>query len=119
MREGYEWSQIEDLDYHIGYGSGIHNFKNFVLRADEKYRARPLLGLGNVLLIVARYRDAQGLAEAQIKALDNIESVVRAYEEALPKVQQLIGEGKTAEEIDDVVKVDDAPALEALGVLQK
>ena len=37
----------------------------------------------------------------------------------LPEVQQLIGEGKTAQEIDDVVKVDDVPALEGLELLQK
>jgi hypothetical protein len=119
LRRGHPWSKTEDLEFHLGYGSGIHNFKNFVLRADEEYRARTLLGLSKVLLIVARYRAAAGLAEEQISALDAIESVVRAYEEALPRVQQLIGQGKTALEIDTAVKVDDAPALQGLETLRK
>ncbi len=119
LREGHEWSKIEDLEFHIGYGSGIHNFKNFVLRADEKYRAQASLGLSKVLLIVARYRDSSGLTQAQIKALDAIESVVRSYEESLHKVRELIGEGKTAREIDALVKVDDGPALQGLATLRE
>ncbi|MBC8871218.1 MAG: hypothetical protein H8E44_17465 [Planctomycetes bacterium] len=119
LRNGHRWSKIENLDFHIGYGSGIHNFKNFVLRADEEYRARAALGLSNVLLIVARYRASEGLTKTQAKALDDIESVVRAYEEALATVQELIGEGKTAQEIDAVVKVDDTPALNGLATLRE
>ena len=119
LREEHRWNRIEDLDFHIGYGSGIHNFKNFVLRADEEYRAKAVLGLSNVLLIVARYRASEGLTETQAKALDDIESVVRAYEEALVTVQELIGEGKTAQETDAVVKVDDAPALNGLATLRE
>jgi len=119
LREGYEWSDLENLDYHVGYGSGIHNFKNFVLRADEKYRARAMVGLSNVLLIVARYRAFNGLEKNEVDALDAIESVVRAYETALPKVQTLVGEGKTAQEIDAVVNVDDRPALKGLETLRR
>ena len=28
LRGSHEWNEIENLDFHIGYGSGIHNFKN-------------------------------------------------------------------------------------------
>jgi hypothetical protein len=118
LRKGQKWSEIEDLDFHIGYGGGIHSFKNFVLRADEKYRARASAGLSKVLLILARYRSGQGLEKAELEAIDEIESVVRHYEEALEEVQELIGQGKTASEIDAVVKVDDAPALRGLEKLR-
>ncbi len=119
LRAGHQWNNIENLDFHIGYGSGIHNFKNFVLRADEKYLARARSGLSSVLLIVSRYRETKGLTKDQETSLGNIESVVRAYEQALPKVQDLVGQGKTAKEIDAVVKVNDKPALEGLVVLRK
>jgi methyl-accepting chemotaxis protein len=119
LRVKHTWTKIEDLDFHIGYGTGIHNFKNFVLRADEKYRARATLGLSKVLLIVARFRSTDSLSDDQTKALDQIERVVRAYEVAIPKVQELVGEGKTAAEIDAAVKVDDAPGLAALSTLRK
>lgn len=119
LRARHSWSEIQNLEFHIGYGSGIHNFKNFVLRADEQYHARSTLGLSNALLVVARYRTSEGLTKAQLDALDKIESVMRAYEVALLKVHELIGEGKTAQQIDEVVKVNDAPALEGLATLRK
>jgi len=119
LREAHLWNDMQQLDFHMGYGSGIHNFKNFVLRADEKYRARALVGLSRVLFIVTRNREAPNLNEQQLSSLDGIESVVRAYETALPKVQVLVGEGKTAQEIDEVVKVDDTPALESMALLRK
>lgn len=119
LRKGRQYSKIEDLDFHIGYGGGIHNFKNFVLRADEQYGARAASGLSNVLLVVARYRASEGLTQSQAKALDDIESVVRSYEEALAAVHKLIGQGLTAQEIDAAVKVDDTPALKGLATLRK
>jgi methyl-accepting chemotaxis protein len=118
LREQHEWNKVQNLEFHIGYGTGIHNFKNFVLRADEKYRARATLGLSKVLLIVARFRSDESVTESQTESLDQIEQVVRAYEEALPKVQSLVGEGKTAIEIDQAVKVDDGPALKGLAELR-
>lgn len=119
LRAGHQWNNIENLDFHIGYGSGIHNFKNFILRADEKYLVRARSGLSSVLLIVSQYRETKGLTKTQETSLGNIESVVRAYEQALPKVQDLVGKGKTAKEIDVVVKVNDKPAVDGLLTLRK
>ena len=118
LRDRHEWNNVENLEFHIGYGTGIHNFKNFVLRADERYRAPATLGLSKVLLIGARFRASDKVTASQTESLDKIEKVVRAYEEALPKVQELVGEGKTASEIDNSVKVDDGPALKALAALR-
>lgn len=117
LRKEHNWSKIQDLEFQLGYGSGIHSFKNFILRADEQYRAKATFGLSNVLLIIARYRATEDLAKSQLEALDKIEAVVRKYEEALQQVQTLIGEGKTAQQIDAVVRVDDAPAVKGLAIL--
>jgi methyl-accepting chemotaxis protein len=119
LREGQSWKVLDDLDYHVGYGSGIHNFKDFVLRADEKYRAQSMAGLSKVLLIVTRYRSTPGLDKDQMAALDSIEKVVRTYETSLTKVQSLVGEGKNAQEIDKAVRVDDDPAFKGLSTLRK
>lgn len=119
LREGHEWRDIDDLDFYLGYGSGIHNFKNFVLRADEKYRAKASLGLSETLLVVSRFGGGDKLSADHRKALDDIEAVVRSYEDTLVQIQKLIGEGKTAIEIDDAVKIDDGPAFRGLMVLRK
>ena len=119
LRAAHTWNDTQQLEYHLGFGSGIHNFKNYVLRADQKYRARAELGLSQALLIVNRNRTATELDAAKKAALDEIEAVVRRYERALPKVDQLVGEGKTAREVDVEVKIDDRDALRALDVLRK
>ena len=68
---------------------------------------------------MARYRTDRELDKTQIDALNKIESVVRAYEIALPKVEVLTGEGKTASEVDSAVRINDGPALAGLEVLRK
>jgi methyl-accepting chemotaxis protein len=118
LRAGIPANSLEELEYHMGYGSGIHSFKNFILRADESYRAKASLGVSQALLVLRRFRDSTDTSPEQAAALDQIEGVLRAYEDALPRVQELIGQGKTAIEIDAVVKVDDAPALRGLAALR-
>ncbi len=119
LRQGRTWSPIEELELHIGCEGGIGNFKNFVLRADEKYRARAALGLTQTLLVVSQARSLAEVTARQRKALDRIEGVVRAYEDALPQVQEFVGQGKTAQQIDRLIKVNDAPALEGLKMLRR
>jgi hypothetical protein len=70
-------------------------------------------------LVVSRYGGGDKPPADHRKALDDIEAVVRSYEDTLVQIQKLIGEGKTAIEIDDAVKIDDEPAFRGLMALRK
>ena len=102
----------------FGYGGGIHNFKNYVLRHTDNYYQQHVADYKRVELIIKRYRAIDSITEPERQALDTIESTVKHYRRNADIAQEMIRSGKDTTEIDKVVKIDDAPALAAFAVLQ-
>lgn len=109
---------ISEIRGYFGYGGMIHNFKNYVLRQDEKY-AQTLRVQSRLLMetIVTYQRSNPDPVEQD--ALHRIELVVEEYAQHIDKIARGIVENKTAEQIDALVRVDDTDALAALGVLER
>ncbi|MCP4993067.1 MAG: HAMP domain-containing protein [Gammaproteobacteria bacterium] len=123
-----EWSQylnhvakrqslLMEIKSQFGYGGFIHNFKNYVLRGQDKYYGRMEKGFSNIDDLINQYGSIPGLAENEKQALANIQSVVSEYHGNLTIVKAMVVDGKTPQEIDSQVKVNDTPALEAFSVL--
>lgn len=110
-------AQIRSLIRSLGYGAGIHNFKNYVLRGKDDYRTKAESCLAKALETITALRANAELKAPDKEALEGIEKVVKQYQANLPVAQKMLGEGKGVKEIDTAVKVDDAPALAGLGVL--
>lgn len=103
----------------IGYGGMIHQFKNYVLRFQEKRFAKINKLIETALNQLKQY-EALGVTENEKKALNDIRGVILAYQDGTKKVQDLIKAGaETSEEVDKVVKVSDKPALEGLKALSQ
>ncbi len=107
-----------DIETGMGFGAGIHDFKNYVLRGKDKYYPRILKNLNAVKQKIQLYRVIPGLSPAEKKALDQIESVVQAYLDNTHKIKPLVQRGDSAEQVDKVVKINDAPAIEGFQILQ-
>ncbi len=109
------------LDYMqqaIGYGGLIHNFKNFVLRKNKKYVPRFQKKFSTFLNSVERY-DAIANPEEK-KYLETILSVMEEYKEGINIIEADLVNASThssTEQLDKLVKVNDAPALEAISKL--
>lgn len=106
------YSLHDTLIQKMGYGGFIHDFKNLVLRKDiERYE--PLLNqnLQDIKLTLEKLKEFNQYTAESIKV---ISKTVTAYEQKLNVVLVMIGQGKSSEQIDAVVKVDDLPALKAL-----
>lgn len=114
LRGKFQWSKLEDLEYTLGYGKGIHLFKNYVIRGAAKYHDKTDNAYANALTIISDMRK-EG---ANGSALDGVETVVKAYKNALSSIQKMIAGGKTAEEIDKAVKISDKPATTGLAALR-
>ncbi|MBV1920964.1 MAG: HAMP domain-containing protein, partial [Pseudomonadales bacterium] len=97
----------------MGFGGMIHNFKNYILRLDKPRIAKVKTSVAKTRDAIVQFRDL-GISPAEDKALDAIEIVVTSYEANLAKVEALGEIGKTPNEIDSVVKVNDDPALRAM-----
>lgn len=106
------YSLHDKLTQKMGYGGFIHDFKNLVLRKDID-RYLPLLNqnLQDIKSTLERLKQFNQYTRESINIIGN---TVDAYEQKLNIVLDMISQGKTSEQIDAVVKVDDLPALKAL-----
>jgi methyl-accepting chemotaxis protein len=100
----------------MGYGGMIHQFKNYVLRQDEKRIAKVQAAADKANTAIEDYRKL-GVSANEDKALKDIAGVIASYTNNMSVVAPLAREKKTPEEIDKKVKISDKPALSGLKVL--
>jgi len=110
---------LMDIKAQFGFGGTIHNFKNYILRANNKYYERLGNNFSKLNQAVASYQALTDITATEKQALSDIKKVVDAYEKQTAIAHKLISEGKKAEQVDVVVKVDDSPAFKAFDVLDK
>ena len=108
---------ISEIRGFFGYGGMIHNFKNYVLRRDEKYAQTVRAQTELLRQAINAYENANPGAEER-DALVRIRHVVDEYSANVDKITDGIQQGKSAEQIDAIVKVDDTDAIIALGELE-
>jgi len=107
---------LSELKGAMGFGGMIHEVKNFVLR-----RSRPTIPnvhakLRDVTVALVSYR-LIGINDKEKAALTALEKVIGEYRISLEKAENMASVGKTSEEIDNAIKIDNAPAMGALQVL--
>ena len=102
----------------FGYGGGIHSFKNYVLRKDPTYFERTLKHLDRVSQTITNYNRIRGITEQEKKALTEVRGVFDQYKNALLKAQSMFVQGRPSNEVDEAIKIDDTPALDAFIVLE-
>ncbi|NOQ36380.1 MAG: HAMP domain-containing protein [Methylococcaceae bacterium] len=110
-------SLIKKLDASIGYGGMIHNFKNYVIRQNKETYQRTKNKLLECEKILKRYQETSPVPEEK-KALAVIGQTLTSYKEMLESVKNLTLQGKTTQEIDNIIKINDKPALDAIEQLQ-
>ncbi len=110
-----ELAQIVRL---MGYGGGIHNFKNYVLRDREEYRAAAHADFTHILDVISGLEDSKELNAAGQQALKAVKEVVASYDAALERIAELRNRGWRIEDIDRVVIIDDTAAVQGLDTLR-
>lgn len=107
---------ISRLLSEAGYGGMIHNFKNYVLRGEAKFRTAALQNLSVLNEIIAQFKSLKVHRGESIALLD-LEQTLKAYSSALSTIKGMIDDGGLVEEIDAKVKVSDGAGLRALNLL--
>ena len=116
LRKKWTWSDLEQIEYHLGYGNGIHDFKNYLLRNDERYHTQALENFLAVESLIDNLY-SKDLGSAQRKALEQIGRVSQSYRNYLPLIERLHAQQQPVRRIDLTVKINDSPAVEGLAVL--
>ena len=99
------------LKSEFGYGGFIHNFKNYILRGDDRYA---FLVADDIVMVRATLAQLRPLlvTKEEKAALAKVEVVFRAYADNLEAAERLIQADRTPTDVDAVVRVDDRPAIE-------
>ena len=102
---------------HLGYGGIIHNFKNYVLRQDQRYLDSLNRQFKDFENTVEEYRKS-GATPAELDYLKSIEDTIALYRSKLPVAQQAARENWPPARTDSQVRVDDSGAVTALVALE-
>lgn len=108
---------LGEIFVYSGYGNGIHEFKNLVLRRDLKYRDDAANGFDRAIERIDQYLSFPRLADSEREALVEFKRTLTLYRKNVDVAVKLIALGKTSEQIDRQVKIDDGPALRELTIL--
>jgi methyl-accepting chemotaxis protein len=109
---------LRNLYQAIGFGGMIHEFKDYVLRAERWAIPRVHAKFREVAVVLDAYRQV-GVNAREEEALGTVGAMLEAYADALTKAERLWASEKPAGIIDLEVKVDNAPTLAALAVLME
>ncbi|MCU7806940.1 MAG: CZB domain-containing protein [Candidatus Thiodiazotropha sp. (ex Semelilucina semeliformis)] len=110
---------LMDIKSEFGYGGVIHNFKNYVLRGQDKYYQRLDAGFTQLDKLLAEYGSLTSISHTEKEALKSISAVASEYHKHLDNVRSMAQAGQTPKQIDGTVKVSDSPAFDAFAVLDK
>jgi diguanylate cyclase (GGDEF)-like protein/PAS domain S-box-containing protein len=107
-----------DLRAAIGYGGMIHEYKNYVLRNELKYKKNVELQLQQAYESIQQYRSLQP-QQAEILALNDIETTLQNYGNNLDIISQLISKNTNISDINKSIQIDDYKALRGLNIIDK
>ncbi|WP_051560313.1 GGDEF domain-containing protein [Marinobacterium jannaschii] len=108
---------LADLNRAIGYGGLIHNFKNYLLRREDKLLPLLQQNHDDFLHAMQRYRQLP-LQSRERRALDQVQAVISAYSRHVEIIQRSDLPLPRLDLLDQLVRIDDQPALRALQQLQ-
>nr|WP_152629930.1 ATP-binding protein [Haliangium ochraceum] len=102
----------------MGYGGGIHSFKNYALRAEPSYLLRAESHFEAAVDAIEYYRSLADVTAEEREYLATIRDTVREYLAMLPVAEQMVAAQRDTSEIDRAIRIDDGPALSAIEELQ-
>ncbi|MAX65584.1 MAG: hypothetical protein CME66_01470 [Halobacteriovoraceae bacterium] len=103
----------------IGYGHGIHTFKNYILRGDIVYYHRAKKDFTMALTTIQEYMSLDNLDPIELNTLTTLRFMILEYKKKLETAKELINKNIPINEIDKQIKVDDTPSEFALKNLNK
>lgn len=109
---------LYEIHRNIGYGGGIHAFKNYVLRFDQKYKDAAEKLFKKAEDKIQLYLGLKEISVEEENGMKILLETIKKYQSMIPIVSKMVTENKTQMEIDHAVKVDDGPALKAMETLQ-
>lgn len=129
LRKNQVWSALDELEYQLGYGNAIHNFKNYVIRGKDKYYERADLWFVDAKKSIKVLKAKATEKKYTLKAIGVINTTVDVYRAALPTIKKNYAKAKGIKSqivlnvvikgSDNTVKIDDSEMIKALAELRE
>jgi len=110
-------SIIFKLITNAGYGSAIHQFKNYILRQQPKYLQDFNSNYQTIQQLIYQYQSIPSVKANELSLLASIKDIFDTYRSATLKASALIKQGASSSTIDKAVRIDDSLAISALDKL--
>jgi diguanylate cyclase (GGDEF)-like protein/PAS domain S-box-containing protein len=110
---------LSELQIIIGYGSLIHDFKNFVIRGEQSDANHFKESYAIAMTILQEFREIPDLNNVEIAHLDDLVLTFSNYQLLLDKAIMMEKKGQSIADIDESVKVDDSLAINAIHHLKQ
>lgn len=110
---------LSQIKTDFGYGGAIHNFKNYLIRANENYLLEFDKSFKGFLQQKKKYIAIDNTNQFEIRKLNEIQQVFEQYKVNITAIKYLREQGKSIKEIDSIVKIDDSLALKAMKDLEQ
>ncbi len=108
---------ISQIKQDAGYGGFIHNFKNYVLRGDQKYVNTINIKYNNIKSLVQEYENISSITKEEKVLIATIMDTFTRYKSGLVSIVDAYNTNKSIKSLDKIVKIDDKPAIEAMYIL--
>jgi methyl-accepting chemotaxis protein len=105
---------VASITEYIGYGGIIHNFKNFIIRGNAKYKNNVSEQYDELMKLIDKYRAIPKVTPEELVLLDTIDATFSKYYNGLNKISDAHTNNIDSKQIDKLIKVSDNPAMVAL-----
>ena len=112
----YKKSIISHIRLLAGYGGLIHNFKNYLIRGNIKYKHEFNINYNKLIVEIKKYKELN-ISNEELKLLNKIENTFGKYAYAINKLKFNDNTLVNIQHIDLKIKIDDKDALESLSIL--
>ncbi|MEK8020275.1 MAG: bacteriohemerythrin [Candidatus Parabeggiatoa sp.] len=117
FKKSVKFQFISSLYAHIGYGGLIYQLNNYILWGESKYLDAFHQQYNSAFTILNIYKNLPYISQAEIEHIEIIENTFNTYKQYLVKTIELKDQNKSVDEIDPILKIDDAPVIKALNQL--
>jgi len=114
----YKDEIVSEIKAVVGYGGLVHDFKNYLLGDNIKYKKSFYIKYAKLKNLIKEYRKYP-VTDEEIELLSVIKVTFDKYKRNLENIEILKNKNNTLKHIDSVVKVYDSPAILALDRLNK
>jgi HD-GYP domain-containing protein (c-di-GMP phosphodiesterase class II) len=105
---------LADIKELIGYGGFIHNFKNYILRGEEKYIKNVQEQYAKLIVAIDNYESFEDMDDEELNQLKILKDTFATYMEGVQTAKAAYKDGVSINRLDELVKVDADTAKQAL-----